>query len=39
MVAVFAEVRRVLKPSGTCWLNLGDSYAAAVNGRHRTTER
>jgi DNA modification methylase len=27
MVAVFAEVRRVLKPSGTCWLNLGDSYA------------
>jgi DNA modification methylase len=28
MVAVFAEVRRVLKPSGTCWLNLGDSYAA-----------
>jgi DNA modification methylase len=29
MVAVFAEVRRVLKPSGTCWLNLGDSYAGA----------
>jgi DNA modification methylase len=27
MVAVFREVRRVLKPSGTCWLNLGDSYA------------
>jgi len=26
MVAVFREVRRVLKPSGTCWLNLGDSY-------------
>ena len=29
MVAVFRELRRVLKPSGTCWLNLGDSYAAA----------
>ena len=29
MVAVFAEVRRVLKPSGTCWLNLGDSYAGS----------
>jgi DNA modification methylase len=28
MVAVFAEVRRVLKPNGTCWLNLGDSYIA-----------
>ena len=24
---VFREVRRVLKPSGTCWLNLGDNYA------------
>jgi DNA modification methylase len=32
MVAVFREVRRVLKPSGTCWLNLGDSYAAQTNG-------
>jgi DNA modification methylase len=28
MVAVFAEVRRVLKDDGTLWLNLGDSYAA-----------
>lgn len=28
MVRVFAECRRVLKPSGTCWVNLGDSYAA-----------
>lgn len=27
IVAVFADVRRVLKDSGTCWLNLGDSYA------------
>jgi len=26
MVAVFREVWRVLKPSGTVWLNLGDSY-------------
>lgn len=26
MVAVFREVRRVLKKEGTCWLNLGDSY-------------
>jgi DNA modification methylase len=28
MVAVFREVRRVLKNDGTLWLNLGDSYAA-----------
>lgn len=27
MVRVFREVRRVLRPDGTLWLNLGDSYA------------
>jgi len=27
MVAVFAEVRRVLRHDGTLWLNIGDSYA------------
>src|SRR5512143_2052258 len=26
LVAVFREVRRVLKDDGTVWLNLGDSY-------------
>jgi DNA modification methylase len=29
MVAVFREVRRVLRDDGTLWLNLGDSYANA----------
>lgn len=29
MVAVFREVRRVLRDDGTLWLNLGDSYASA----------
>ena len=28
MVEVFREVWRVLKPSGTVWLNLGDSYSS-----------
>ena len=28
IVAVFREVRRVLRSDGTLWLNLGDSYAA-----------
>lgn len=32
MVEVFREVRRVLKPEGTLWLNIGDSYAAGGNG-------
>jgi DNA modification methylase len=29
MVAVFREIRRVLRADGTLWLNLGDSYAAS----------
>jgi DNA modification methylase len=28
MVEVFREVRRVLRPDGTLWLNLGDTYGA-----------
>jgi site-specific DNA-methyltransferase (adenine-specific) len=28
LVKVFAEVHRVLKPTGSFWLNLGDAYAA-----------
>ncbi len=33
MVRVFREIRRVLKPQGTLWLNYGDCYAAAPNGK------
>ncbi|CAH1670626.1 MULTISPECIES: site-specific DNA-methyltransferase [unclassified Chelatococcus] len=33
MVDLFREVRRVLKPSGTLWLNYGDCYATTPNGR------
>jgi len=33
MVSVFAEIFRVLKPHGTLWLNYGDCYASAPNGR------
>ena len=32
MVAVFREVRRVLRKDGTCWVNMGDSYAASGRG-------
>ena len=32
MVEVFREVRRVLRPDGTCWLNLGDSYSGSGEG-------
>jgi len=33
MVAVFEEIRRVLRPDGTLWLNYGDCYATTPNGR------
>lgn len=29
LVEVFREVRRVLRGDGTCWINLGDSYAGS----------
>lgn len=32
MVAVFSEVKRVLRDDGTLWLNLGDSYASDTKG-------
>jgi DNA modification methylase len=31
MTAVFREVRRVLRPDGTLFLNLGDSYASNIS--------
>jgi DNA modification methylase len=33
LVDVFNEVRRVLRKDGTLWLNYGDAYASAPNGR------
>lgn len=32
LVTVFREVRRVLKPDGTLWLNLGDCHAGGGSG-------
>lgn len=34
MVGVCRELRRVLKPEGTFWLNIGDCYNAGRNGGH-----
>lgn len=38
MVAVFREVRRVLRDDGTLWLNLGDSYNGSCKGSGGTGE-
>lgn len=35
MVAVFREVRRVLRKDGTVWLNLGDCYAGSWGAQSR----
>lgn len=39
LVAVFAEVRRVLRDDGTCWVNMGDSYASNAGGYSDTGSR
>ena len=38
MVEIFHEVKRVLKKDGTCWLNMGDSYAQGGGKRKDETE-
>ena len=38
MVAVFREVRRILRDDGTLWLNLGDSYASGEVGRRDSSQ-
>lgn len=39
LVAIFREVRRVLKDDGTLWVNLGDSYAAGTKGSGGPSEK
>ena len=39
IVAVFSEVRRVLKSDGVLWLNLGDCYCAHAGQRKSTDAR
>ena len=31
LVTLFRELRRALRPEGTCWLNLGDSYTGSAS--------
>lgn len=35
LVEVFREVRRVLRPDGTAWVNMGDSYAGSWGAQGR----
>ena len=36
LIACTAEWMRVLKPSGSLWVNLGDKYAGSANGKPHT---
>lgn len=35
---IFDRVKRVLKETGTCWVNLGDTYSSNSKGDNRTRE-
>lgn len=37
LVAVFREVKRVLRRDGTLWVNIADSYAGSGKGKGQTT--
>ena len=39
LVEVFREVRRVLRPDGTLWVNIGDSYATRSGAQPPTNTR
>lgn len=39
LVTVFREVRRVLRPDGTLWVNVGDSYATKAGSQPPTNTR
>lgn len=39
LVEVFDEVRRVLRPDGTLWVNLGDSYVGGGRNAGNTKEK
>jgi DNA modification methylase len=38
LATVFEELRRVLKDSGTCWLNIGDAYAGSWGAQSKGHE-
>jgi DNA modification methylase len=39
LIEVFREARRVLRDEGTCWVNLGDSYAGSWGNQGRKAGR
>lgn len=38
LINVFKEVKRVLKPTGTCFVNMGDTYGGSGNGTTKNAD-
>lgn len=39
LLLIFDEIKRVLKISGTCFINLGDTYATTIKGGHKNKKQ
>lgn len=39
LVSVFREAKRLLRPTGTCWVNIGDSYGIGKAATGETVDR
>jgi site-specific DNA-methyltransferase (adenine-specific) len=38
LCTIFDEVKRCLKDSGTCWVNIGDTYSSSHTGGHHSNK-
>ena len=36
---IYDQIKKVLKPTGTCWVNLGDSYGGATTERTNSNKK
>lgn len=34
LIQIFDEIKRILKKTGTCWVNIGDTYGGSAGGYH-----
>lgn len=38
LIELYSEIQRVLKPTGTCFVNLGDTYASGLRAKNKADE-
>jgi len=39
LVNIFKEIKRVIKPTGTIWINIGDTYGRGMSGKMSPTHK